>query len=129
MAVSKNLVHAFLILCFLIFFFNMHLNNLIAPVALALLLIIVNKFKKSFGMGDILVLAGLGMLLGYSQFLVLFWLGILIALLYSLGLIILRKVDLKKAKVPMIPFFAISFLITIVWGNNLFDSLLKFLGI
>lgn len=128
MAVSKNMVHIFLVLCGLIFLINPNLYNLIAPLVLSVILIVVNLFKKSFGMGDILVLVGLGVILEYSQFLILFWGGIIFALLYSLFLVLLKKVNIKKAKVPMIPFFSLAFLVSIFWGDILFNSLLKFLG-
>ena len=128
MAVSKNMVHIFLVLCGLIFLINPNLYNLIAPLVLSVILIVVNLFKKSFGMGDILVLVGLGVILEYSQFLILFWGGIIFALLYSLSLVLFKKVNIKKAKVPMIPFFSLAFLVSIFWGDILFNSLLKFLG-
>lgn len=128
MAISKNMVHIFLALCGLIFLINPNLYNLIAPLVLSVILIVVNLFKKSFGMGDILVLVGLGVILEYSQFLILFWGGIIFALLYSLSLVLFKKVNIKKAKVPMIPFFSLAFLVSIFWGDILFNSLLKFLG-
>lgn len=128
MAVSKNIVHIFLVLCCLIFLINPNLYNLIAPLVLSVILIVVNLFKKSFGIGDILVLVGLGIILEYSEFLILFWGGIIFALLYSLFLVLLKKVNIKKAKVPMIPFFSLAFLVSIFWGDILFNSLLKFLG-
>ncbi|MHC1716935.1 MAG: hypothetical protein AB9915_03585 [Candidatus Dojkabacteria bacterium] len=129
MAISKNLVHIFLLLCAILFFLNVDFTNLIAPLFVFLFLMIINLFKKSFGFGDMLILVGIGLILNYRQFLVMFWVGIIIALLYSIFVIFSKKIDIKKSKVPMVPFFSISFVISILWGYDIFSVLLKFIGI
>ena len=87
----------------------------------------MNMFKKSFGMGDILVLLGMGILVNYKQYLVIFWLGIIIALLYSIYLIVFKKSEIKNTKVPMIPFFTISYVVSILYGDVIFNYLLKYI--
>jgi prepilin signal peptidase PulO-like enzyme (type II secretory pathway) len=93
------------------------------------MLVILNLIKKSFGTGDLLILLGLGILISWKQYLVMFWLGIMIALLYSLTLIVSKKITLKGAKIPMIPFISISFVITILYGEKIYSFLLNFMKI
>ena len=129
-AVYKNLIHIFLVLCLLFFLlFSFNIVNIFLPIIFTFMFLILNIIKKSFGLGDILVLLGVGILLTWQEYLVMFWLGILIALLYSLVLIVKDKVSIKKTKVPMIPFFTISFTITILYGQQLSLYLLKLMGI
>jgi len=129
MAVSKKLVHIFLLSCILIFFLDINFTNIIAPLSISIIFLLVNLFKKSFGFGDILILFGLGMISSYKQFLITFWIGILLALLYSLVMIVLKKKSIKNSKVPMIPFFAIAFVISIPYTEALWNMLLNFIGI
>ncbi len=125
-AVPQNMVHVFLLVCTLLFFlFAFNIANLYFPLIITLSLLVINLFKKSFGMGDILVLLGLGVFLNYEEYLVMFWLGIMIALLYSVIWIMKKKVDIKKAKVAMLPFFSISFSIAILYEEKIYDWLLK----
>ncbi len=129
-AVYKNLVHAFLATTLLFYFlFAFNIANLVLPIIFAVMIIILNLVKKSFGFGDLLVLLGLGILISWQQYLVMFWLGIMIALLYSLILLASRKVRLKGAKVAMIPFFSISFVITVLYGEQIYYYLLNFMKI
>jgi prepilin signal peptidase PulO-like enzyme (type II secretory pathway) len=93
------------------------------------MLVILNLVKKSFGTADLLILLGLGILISWQQYLVMFWLGIMIALLYSLVLIVSKKITLKGAKIPMIPFWSISFVITILYGEQIYSFLLNFMKI
>ncbi len=129
MAVQKNLIHIFLLLCVVLFFFNLDFTNLIAPTITGLIFLLINRFKESVGLGDILVLFSIGILLSYQQFIVMFWVGVVLALLYSLLLLAITKQDIKKAKVPMLPFFTISFLLSSIYGFQLWNILLKFIGI
>ena len=129
-AVYKDLVHVFLATTLLFYFlFAFDVTNLVLPLVFSLMLIILNFVKKSFGFGDLLVLLGLGILISWQQYLVMFWLGIIIALLYSLILLASKKISLKGAKIPMIPFFSISFIITILYGEEIYSFLLNFMKI
>jgi leader peptidase (prepilin peptidase) / N-methyltransferase len=128
--IYKNLVHIFLGISLLFFFlFSLDISNIFLPLLFTFLILLLNLIKKSFGLGDVLVLLGLGILLNSSQYLVMFWLGILIALLYSLILVIKDRVDVKKTKIPMVPFFTLSFTITILYGEEIYIYLLKLMGI
>ncbi len=129
-AIPKDIVHIFLLLSSLLFYlYILNPTNLYLPIAITLFLILVNIIKKSFGVGDILVLLGLGILIPYQQYIVTFWGGIIIALLYTLYLLFKGVKNIRKIKVPMMPFFSLSFVISLIYGNQLFDILLKFLGI
>lgn len=127
--VYQDHVHVFLAVCTLFFVLNFEITNIYLPLLFTILIFVLNQIKKSFATGDLLVLLGLGILINWQQYLVMFWLGILVALLYSLVLLVKERVDIKKAKVPMIPFFTISFTITILYGEQIYAYLLKLMGI
>lgn len=128
-AVPKNIVHIFLVYSVFIFFiFNANIISLIATSVIATFLFILTAImKKSFGMGDILVLISFGIVTDYKSYLIIFWLGVIIALLYSILVIIVKKRNMKKVKIPMIPFFAISFVIGTIYGGPIFDYLFNIL--
>ena len=129
-AVPQNIVHVFLAICVFVFLlFSFNISNIYFPLVITLSFILINFFKKSFGMGDILVLLGLGILFDYERYLVMFWLGILVALLSSVILIVKKIDNIKKAKVPMLPFFTISFTISLLYGDKIYELLLKYMGI
>lgn len=127
--IPKDLTHIFLGVCLLIFIFTFDITKIYLPILIGLLLLVINIFKKSFGLGDILLILGLGILINKEQFIVFFWLSIFIALLYSIGLIIIKKINIKKAKVPMVPFLSIAFVLTIIYGEMIWSNVLKFLEI
>ncbi|HRY22632.1 MAG TPA: prepilin peptidase, partial [Candidatus Dojkabacteria bacterium] len=129
-AVYKNLVHLFLGTTLLFhFLFAFDIANLVLPFIFSAMILILNLVKKSFGIGDLFVLFGLGILISWQQYLVMFWLGIMIALLYSLVLIISKKTNIKGATVPMIPFYSVSFVITLLYGEEIYHILLNFMKI
>lgn len=129
-SVPKTLVHVMLGLCILLFFFfNLHLESIYLPLVICGILLLINIFKKSFGLGDILVLFSIGILQTFEEFLVTFWLAIFIALFYSLIFIVRKKEDIKKAKVPMVPFISLAFSISVLYGEAIYEQLLKWMGI
>ena len=129
-AIPRNIVHIFLLLCILFFLsFNFDIYNIYLPLIISLLFFLINMIKKSFGLGDILILFGIGILLNPKQYIVMFWLSIFLALLYSLIWIVKEKMNIKKAKVPMIPFITISFVISVIYGELIYSLLLKYMGI
>ena len=129
-SVPKNLVHVMLGLCLLLFFFfNLNLGSIYLPLIICGVLLLLNIFKKSFGLGDILVLFSIGILQTFGTFLITFWLAISLALLYSLPIIIRGKVNIKKAKVPMVPFISLAFSISVLYGEAIYELLLKWMGI
>jgi len=125
--IPKNLTHIFLILCILIFAFTFDMTKIYLPTLISVLLLLINIFKRSFGFGDILLIFGLGVLLSQGQFIVFFWLSIIIALLYSIGFVIAKKISIKKAKIPMVPFLSIAFVISVIYGEVIWSYILKLL--
>ncbi len=125
--VPKILVHILIGISLLIFiFFNLNLTSVLLTVGILLMISLLTLIiKKSFGFGDILILLALGLALSYKEFTVLFWLSIFTALLYAILLGVLQKKRLKGIKIPMIPFFTISYLIASIWGTVIFDFLLE----
>lgn len=127
--IPKDLTHIFLGVCLLIFIFTFDITKIYLPILIGILLLFVNLFKKSFGLGDILLILGLGVLISKEQFIVFFWFSIVIALLYSIAFLIIKKVSIKKAKVPMVPFLSISFVISVIYGEHIWEYILKLLEI
>lgn len=129
-AVPKVFVHIFLLFSVIYFVgFNINLINLlVAGIIVGILLILIFFMKKSFGVGDILILVALGLIQEFSDFLVMFWLGIFIALLYSLVYVLVKKKNLRKVKVPMVPFFTISFVISLLFGDMIYEFVLGLMG-
>lgn len=128
--IPKFLTHIFLFLCIIFFLlFSRTVENLYFPILLAMFLILVNLIKKSMGLGDILVLLGTGILLSKEQYTVMFWSAIVLALLYPLILVIKGEKNIKKIKVPMIPFFTISFVLTLICGEQIYIFFLNLLEI
>lgn len=130
MGIPKTLTHIFLLICIAIFLlFSLKLENLIIPTIIVIAFIIINLIKKSFGIGDMLVIFGIGILLTQSQCLAFFWIAIIIALIYSFVLAIFKRKHIKGMKVPMVPFLSLAFVITLVYGESIWNFLLKFMGI
>lgn len=129
-SVPKNIIHILLgINCLAFFFFYFKLENLYLPLIICTVLLIINIFKKSFGLGDILLLFSIGMLQTFGEFFVTFWLSIFLALLYSVIFLIPKKINIKNMKIPMIPFISLSYVVSILYGENIYSLLLKWMGI
>ena len=129
-SIPKNLVHILIAISIIFFFFfNFNLENIYLPLIICGVLLLINIIKKSFGFGDILLLFSIGILQSFGQFLVTFWLAIFIALLYSLIFVVKKKEDIKKAKIPMVPFISLAFCISVLYGESIYSQLLKWMGI
>lgn len=132
--IPKTLTHIFLglaVVIFLYLFFTQSISllNLVPTTALVLLLILLNFIKKSFGLGDILILFGIGIFFTPLRFIIFFWLCVILALFYSLITAAIKRKKIKGMKVPMLPFITIAFVITIIFGETLSFWLLYFAGI
>ncbi|HOV29909.1 MAG TPA: prepilin peptidase [Candidatus Dojkabacteria bacterium] len=126
-SIPSRLTHIFLVISLTFFFlFNLNIQNIIVVGAIVLFLLILSfVMKKSFGLGDILVLGGIGLQMDYKNFLVMFWVSVLGALFVSILYGAFTKKDLRKIKIPMIPFFMISFTISCVFGEYIFDFVIN----
>ena len=129
MGIPKNLTHIFLGISILIFvIFVRDFSNLIIPVVIAVVFLLINLVKKSFGVGDILIILGLGILLNQKQMITFFWISIFVALLYSLVYALIARKNLKGLKIPMVPFLSIAYIIVLLFGNYIGTFLLNLLG-
>jgi len=125
--IPKNPVHILIGISILIFvFFNLNLISFILTIALIFFIFLLTLvIKKSFGLGDILILLSLGLVLNYKEYLIAFWLSIIFALLYSVIFSVITKRSLKGFKIPMVPFFTFAFLLSSIWGIAIYDFLLN----
>ena len=125
-AIPKKLTDILFVVCILLhLIFIRNYANLLLPFGVALFFVVLNMVKKAFGKGDILVLLGLGILLGYQQYIVMFWTSILVALFYSLIYIFLKKKKIHNTYVPMIPSISVAYVIALVWGEKIFAYILE----
>ena len=123
-SVPRYLVHILLIFCLAIFMiYSREYVNIVLSIVVFTAFLIINLFKKSFGFGDMLILLGVGILLNYQQFAIFFWTAILVALLYSIVMIIVKKKEIKNTKIPMVPFLTIGYLIATIYGEQIFKYL------
>lgn len=130
MGIPKIITNIFLAFCILIFFFfQFNIESLLLPTIIVVFFLIINIIKKSFGVGDILVIFGLGILLNQSQCISFFWLSVIIALVYAVLSSSLQKQSLKGMKIPMVPFISLSFVIASIYGEVLWQLVLKLSGI
>jgi len=125
--VPKSLVHILILLSLPIFiFFNFNVISLVLTGSILLLLFLLTLIlKKSFGLGDMLILLALGLILPYKAYVTMFWFSIFTALLYAVLVGIMKRKSMKKVKIPMIPFFMVSFLISAIWGAEIFDYIIS----
>lgn len=100
--------------------------HLVAPVCsiysmlwgmlLGLVLILVSIVTRgSVGLGDGILLVVTGVYLGGSKNLELFMMGLLLAALWSLGLVIVKK-KRGKEQIAFVPFLLISYLLMVLGG-------------
>lgn len=100
--------------------------HLVAPVCsiysmlwgmlLGLMLILVSIVTRgSVGLGDGILLVVTGVYLGGSKNLELFMMGLLLAALWSLGLVIVKK-KRGKEQIAFVPFLLISYLLMVLGG-------------
>lgn len=122
--IPRNLTHFFLIVLLLFFLiYEQNFFNVIVPMVLFVVFLILNRIKKAFGLGDLLLVLGLGIFLSIEEFLVMFFLSLVFSLMYSLRYVFKKNVDYMKVKIPMVPFFSIGFILAYTFGLKIYDSL------
>lgn len=100
--------------------------TLIVAVVVAVLIVLVNFLKKSFGVGDILVILFLGLFLKWEQLIGIIWGSSLIGGLYAAPLLLTNKLS-RKDRIPFVPFLWIALLLVILFEAqvvNYIDSVL-----
>jgi len=123
-----------LILTFLhLFFFRQQdiLANLFSGAGaftFFLLLVVVTR-GKGMGMGDVKYALFMGLLLGFPQIIAGFYVAFLTGAFVSIILILWRKKSFLKGTISFGPFLVLGTLISIFWGNFLWQEALRILGI
>lgn len=85
-------------------------------------------YRNCFGGGDIKLMAIMGFMLGYIQIVVAFLCGLLLASIYSLVLVFMKKKDMK-CYIPFAPFLSAGLFLSMYYGNEIIFLYLKFLHI
>lgn len=75
-----------------------------------LMLIFAKITEQSIGYGDGIILAEIGLVTGAGKCMLILAVALAMAGLFSLGIIVIKKVD-KKYKIPFIPFLTLSYLL------------------
>lgn len=70
------------------------------------------------GGGDIKLFAAVGLLLGFSNTILAFFAGYILAAIYCVPLLFRKKIRLGH-ELPMVPFFACSIIIAALWGEQI----------
>jgi prepilin signal peptidase PulO-like enzyme (type II secretory pathway) len=113
--IPKDIVHVFLIFGFVSLSIRAFIENSIPDNAILLalgisifLFLIGRILKKPFGLGDILVILGLGFLLSTLSLITFLYIFLLLSLLYSIYLLVTKKANMKSS-LPLLPLMYISF--------------------
>jgi prepilin signal peptidase PulO-like enzyme (type II secretory pathway) len=91
------------------------------------LLVYITK-GKGFGLGDVKLAPGLGLLLGWQKTIILWFVSFILGSLVALVLLALRKKSLKQT-IPFGPFLVIGTGIALVWGDKIWLWYMGLLGI
>lgn len=111
------------------------INHLFTAVFSFLFLLLVSAIfyfltkKQSMGGGDIKFTFLMGLILGFPDIILAFYLAFLTGAAYSIILILWKKKSFRKDSIPFGPFLALATIISIFWGNFLLENTLKLLGI
>lgn len=110
-------------------FVNPVFNHLIGMVIAVLFFfaIVFLSGGKAMGMGDVKLIAGLGLLFGWPDVIVITFLSFIIGAIFSLGLMALGKKHLRD-KVPFGPFIVIATLVVFFFGSGLISSYFGIMG-
>lgn len=110
-------------------------NHLLTGVFSLLFLLSVSAIfyfltkKQSMGGGDIKFAFIMGLIIGFPNIIVAFYLAFLTGAIYSIILILWKKKSFRKDSIPFGPFLALATFISIFWGNFIWGNALKLLGI
>jgi leader peptidase (prepilin peptidase) / N-methyltransferase len=85
------------------------MDGLLGTVIGMLLLLIGKITRQSIGYGDGLVFISIGMLIGIKQVTMVLFASLLLAFIYSIVLLIFKKVR-RKTSFPFVPFIFLSYL-------------------
>ena len=123
-SIPKKIVHFFIICGFLyaivqIFAYDVFVKSgftiakllsIAASVASIAFMMIINFFKKSFGLGDILIIIGLGFFLNSFSIIILLLITLFVSFIYIIIMVIIKRITLKSY-IPLIPFITVAFVL------------------
>lgn len=131
--IPKDIVHVFLLYSFLSFVVYTVLYKeiqenaiLFSTIFVSFIFLLSKILKKKFGLGDLLVIFGLGFLLPLSYYLSFIYVFLFVSLIYSLVLIALKKATIKTS-IPLLPLMFISFSLMLIFRDQIFFILERFL--
>jgi len=85
--------------------------------------------KESMGGGDIKLTFLLGLFLGFPNIIVGLYLAFLTGALAGIILIIWKKKSFRGATLPFGPFLILGAIVSLFWGNFIFQKIIVFLGL
>jgi len=129
--IPKDIVHAFLLYSFLSFvvytvgYKEIQENSILFSSIFVLFIFLLSKLlRKKFGIGDLLVIFGLGFLLSIPYYLSFIYIFLFVSLVYSLVLIALKKATIKTS-IPLLPLMFISFSFMLIFSEQIIYILEK----
>lgn len=115
----KQIMHAFLGLSVIWgiyrFFFTYEMNWIVIVVGLSVVLavVVLNLLKRSFGVGDLLIVLMMSFVFTLKEFVGWLFFSIILAGVFALTLLILKKVK-RKDTIPFVPFMHLAFLLVFI---------------
>jgi leader peptidase (prepilin peptidase)/N-methyltransferase len=109
--------------------------NLLCGIGAFLFFIIISVVfsiltkKESMGGGDIKLTFLLGLFLGFPNIIVGLYLAFLTGALAGIILIIWKKKSFRGATLPFGPFLILGAVVSLFWGNFIFQKIIVFLGL
>ncbi len=99
---------------FIFVFKDMGIPGILIALAEGIFVIILSFLtKEGIGLGDGIILCSTGLMLGWKNNLIMFFIACFISALVSVMLMIITKAD-KKTKIPFVPFMIPAFLVTMI---------------
>lgn len=99
-------------------------ERLIGIFVISVPMILITLLCGGFGGGDIQLMAASGFLLGWKVNVVAMLIAVIVAGIYGIGVIIIKKK--KKIKIPFGPFLAFGLVMASFWGEKILDWYLGF---
>lgn len=101
--------------------------SLLFFLLISLVFYVVTK-KESMGGADIKFAFFMGLILGFPNIIISLYIAFLTAAIVAIILVIWRKKSFQNGQIAFGPFLAISVFITLIWGNLMWETALRFLG-
>lgn len=115
--VPSLLIYILMMICMFSMFINPYssvINCIITGIVLTIAMFFIYKISKNkIGGGDVKVISALGFAMGYPQTFNILFSAMTMAIIWGLGLVILKKADLKT-EFAFLPFLTIGFILNII---------------